>query len=141
MWVDCNFITLVHLVLVQIIQNVIDVAEHQDVDKTLSFTIFNINQVNILLKQSEESRMQTTCNFNTLVPVVVTLCRLIHVAERDDFEENVLSHVLESVLVTRGTQSSKDQQRGLEGGRCRDPGSLGTCARHAHFGTSSWSVP
>ena len=128
MWVDCNFITLVHLVLVLIIQNVIDVIAHKDVDKTLSFTIFNINQVNIRLKQSEESRMQTTCNFNTLVPVVVTLCHLIHVAERDDFEENVLSHVLESVLVTRGTQSSKDQQRGLEGDRHRDPDSLGAGA-------------
>ena len=36
MQVDCNFNTLVHLVLVQIIQNVIDVTTHKDVDKNAS---------------------------------------------------------------------------------------------------------
>ena len=74
----------------QIIQDVIVVTTHKDVDRNVSFTIFNINLVNILLKQAEESRIQTTCNFSTLVPVVVTLCRLIHVAERDDSQQNLL---------------------------------------------------
>ena len=90
MQVDCNFNTLVHLVLVQIIQDVIDVAAHKDVDKNVSFTIFNINLVNILLKQSEESRIQTTCNFNTLVNLVLIFELLIHVTEHDDSQENVL---------------------------------------------------
>ena len=95
MQVDCNFSTLVHLVLVQIIQDVIDVTSHKDVDTNVSFTIFNINIVNILLKQSEDSRIQTTCNFSTLVPVVVTLCLpihvLTHVTEHDDPQENLFS--------------------------------------------------
>ena len=43
MQTECNFSTLVHLVLVQIIQNVIDVATRKDVDESVSFTIFNIN--------------------------------------------------------------------------------------------------
>ena len=90
MQIDCNFSTLVHVVLVQIIQDVINVTAHKDVDRNVSFTVFNINLVNILVKQTEESRIQTTCNFSTLVNLVLIFELLIHVAERDDSRDDVL---------------------------------------------------